>query len=286
MDAISVTVRRGTVTEAVHRVDAVAVRDGEIVAAAGDVELVCFLRSSAKPIQAQPLVRAFADLADEEVAIASGSHRAEPRQLDAVRRVLERAGATEDDLECGDQPGRPPGPIHHNCSGKHAGMLAACRANGWPTRGYVAQEHPVQQEILRDVSAAAGVEDVSTAIDGCGVPCFALSLVASARLLTRVDPRVAAAMRARPELVGGDGATDTELMRLLPGWIAKGGAEGLFCAAAPDGLGIALKVEDGNGRAQRPALHAFLATLRVELPAFERVPITNSRGEAVGEVAV
>src|SRR2546425_1162356 len=230
MDAISVTVRRGAVTEAVHRVHAVAVRDGEVVAAAGDASLVSYLRSSAKPIQALPLVRAFDDLDDAEIAIACGSHRAEPAQIQAVRRLLARAEATQSDLECGDQPGRLPGPIHHNCSGKHAGMLAACRANGWPRRGYIDIEHPLQQEILRDVADAAGVDDVPTGVDCCGVPCFALSLVASARLLSRLEPRAATAMRAHPELVGGRGSVDTELMQALPGWIAKGGAEGLFCA--------------------------------------------------------
>jgi len=286
MNAISVTVRRGAITEAVHRVHAVAVRDGDVVAEAGDPGLVCYLRSSAKPIQAQPLVRAYDDLDDAEIAIACGSHRAEPAQIEAVRRLLARAEATESDLECGEQPGRLPGPIHHNCSGKHAGMLAVCRANGWSRQGYSYLDHPVQQEILRDVKEAAGVENVPTGIDGCGVPCFALSLVASARVLTQLDARAASAMRAHPELVGGKGSVDTDLMRALPGWIAKGGAEGLFCAAAADGLGVAVKVEDGNGRAQRPALHRFLDGLGIDLPGFERIPIENSRGEIVGEVGV
>src|SRR6266508_1953808 len=176
MDAISVTARRGDVVEAVHRVHAVAVRDGEILATAGNGELVCYLRSSAKPIQAHQLVRAYAD-----------------------------------------------------------------------------------------VDEASGVSDHATAIDGCGVPCFAMPLPAMARLLTRAEARVARAMRARPELVGGTGAPDTELMRALRGWIAKGGAEGLFCAAAPDGTGVALKIEDGSFRGMKPALHRFfLDALGVE----------------------
>jgi L-asparaginase II len=94
-------------------------------------------------------------------------------------------------------------------------------------------------------------------------------------------------MRARPELVGGRGSPDTELMRALPGWIAKGGAEGLFCAAAPDGTGIALKAEDGSYRSAKPALHRFfLDALGLELPGFDRVPLRNSRGEVVGELAI
>ena len=115
---------------------AVAVREGETVAAAGDAGLVTFFRSSAKPLQALLLVRACPDLDDRLVAIACASHRAEPEQLDAVRDLLAAAPATGDDLELGLQEGRPPERIHHNCSGKHAGMLAVCRARGWPTEGY------------------------------------------------------------------------------------------------------------------------------------------------------
>ncbi len=286
MDAISVTVRRGAVVEAVHRVHAVAVSDGGVLAAAGDPGLVCYLRSCAKPIQALPLVRAYDHLDDAEVAIACASHRAEPAQLEAVRLLLARAGAIEDDLECGEQEGRARGRIHHNCSGKHAGMLAACRANGWPREGYRLPEHPLQLENLRDVAAAAGVgaDEIPTAVDGCGVVTFAVSLERAAGLLTRAHERAAQAMRACPELVGGDGSPDTELMRALPGWIAKGGAEGLFCAAGPDALGVALKVADGSARALKPALHGFLTELGFELPAFERVPIENSRGEIVGSL--
>src|SRR5665213_3177177 len=119
MDPISVTVRRGSVVESVHRVH-VARSDG---VERGE-DLVCFLRSSAKPVQAIPFVEAYDDLDDDEIAIACASHRADPAQLAAVRKVLARAGATVDDLECGPQEGRPEGKLGHNCSGKHAGMLA------------------------------------------------------------------------------------------------------------------------------------------------------------------
>ena len=127
-EPVTVAVRRGAVVEAVHRVH-VAFTDGR---SHGDPDLVCFLRSSAKPLQAIPFVEGYDDLPDDEIAIACASHRAEPEQLAAVRRVLERAGATVDDLENGLQEGRPEGKLGHNCSGKHAGMLAACRAHGWP----------------------------------------------------------------------------------------------------------------------------------------------------------
>jgi L-asparaginase II len=145
MDALRVTVTRGDVVEAVHRVHAVAVRGGDVVAAAGDPGLVSFLRSSWKPIQAVALAESYDDLTDEELAIACASHQAEPAQLDAVRRLLARAGASVDELENGEQAGRPEGRLGHNCSGKHSGMLAACRARSWPTRGYRLPGHPLQQ---------------------------------------------------------------------------------------------------------------------------------------------
>jgi L-asparaginase II len=281
MDTISVTAERGRVVEARHRVHAVAVRDGGVVATAGDPGFVSFLRSSLKPIQAIPLAEGYDDLTDAELAIASASHRAAPAQLDAVRALLARAGATVDDLENGEQECRPEGRLGHNCSGKHAGMLAACRAHGWPLAGYRLPEHPLQRRIASEVEEAE-----ATGVDGCGVPTFALPLVRMAGLLTRVPPRIADAMRARPELIGGDGSPDTELMRALPGWIAKGGAEGLLCAAGPDGLGVALKVEDGAFRAIAPALHVFLGRLGLALPAFSDVPVFNSRNEVVGSLRI
>jgi L-asparaginase II len=292
MDPISVAVRRGPFVESLHLVHAVAVQDGAVVAEAGDPTFLTSLRSSAKPFQALPLVRARNDLDDADVAIASASHRAEPGQIEAVRRLLAKAPATEDELEVGLQEGRPPEPIYHNCSGKHAGMLATCRARGWPTEGYRLPVHPLQDEILAEIAAAAEVEpdELEIGVDGCGVVCFALPLERVAFMFSRLETReggrlVADAMQAHPQLVGGAGQPDTELMRTLPGWIAKGGAEALFCAAGPDGLGIALKTQDGGYRALRPAIASFLARLGRELgPGFARVPVRNSRGEEVGEL--
>ena len=290
-EPIVVVVRRGSVVEARHRVHAVVVRGGEVVETAGEPALVSFLRSSSKPIQALPLARAREDLDDRELAIACASHRAEPAQLDAVRRLLADAPARERELECGIQEGRPPDPLHHNCSGKHAGMLALCRAHGWRSDGYRHEAHRVQRAMAGAHAEAAGVDEDSlpTAIDGCGVITFALSLERTARAFGRLaelrgGDRVAAAMRAHPELVGGAGQADTELMRALPGWIAKGGAEGLMCAAG-DGLAAAVKVEDGSSRPMRPALHAIFGRIGLELPAdFARVPVRNAHGEEVGEI--
>jgi L-asparaginase II len=291
-EPIRVAVRRGSVVEAVHRVHAVAVQDGAVVAEAGEPALVAFLRSSSKPLQALPLARARSDLDDAELAIAAASHPGEPPHVKAVRALLEKAPASEFDLECGRQEGRPPEPIYHNCSGKHAGMLALARANGWPTEGYRLPTHPVQRAMLAEHAAAAqiGEGEVPTAVDGCGVVTFALPLERIAFVFSRFErleggARVAAAMRAHPQLIGGRTGADVALMQELSGWIAKNGAEGLACAAGPGGLGIALKSEDGSQRPMRPALAAFLARLDVSLDAFASISVTISRGEEVGRVS-
>jgi L-asparaginase II len=288
-EPISVLVRRGAVVEAVHLAHAVAVEGGAVVAERGEPDLVTYMRSAAKPFQALPLVRARDDLSDAEIAIACASHLADAAQLKAVRSLLAKAPAAEDELECGVD-GDPPARIKHNCSGKHAGMLALCRSEGWPSRNYRLGDHPVQRGVMAEIAAAADVvaEDVPTALDGCGVVTFALPLERMAFAFSRLEEldggsRVAAAMRAHPALIRGERAADTSLMRALPGWIAKGGAEGLLCAAGPGGLGIALKVQDGNMRAMKPALGAFLADLGRPVRGFSPLPVVNSRGEKCGE---
>jgi L-asparaginase II len=278
-EPISVTALRGETVESVHRVHAVAVRNGEVVASAGDPALVTFMRSAAKPIQALPLVRARDDLDERDLAIASASHLADEQQLAAVKALLAKAPATGADLECGPFEGSK---LKHNCSGKHAGMLALCHAQGWPYEGYRLADHPCQQAMLGEIAALAETNDIPTAIDGCGVVTFALSLERMARAFTRIDERVAAAMRAHPELIRGPKALDTMLMQAHSGWIAKGGAEGLLCASSPDGLGLALKVEDGTHRALDPALGLFLDSIGLDGSAFGPVPLRNSRDEIVG----
>ena len=273
---------------------AVAVRDGAVVAEAGDGgDLTCFMRSSSKPIQALPLARARGDLDARDLAIASASHRATDDQIAAVRRLLAKAPATEDDLEVGLQHGRPPQPIFHNCSGKHAGMLALAKAHNWPTAGYRLPDHPVQQASLAAHAEAAQLEphELPTATDGCGVVTFALPLERIAHAYSRMTQlphgqRIADAMRAHPELVGGPDGADLHLMQNAHGWFAKGGAEGLLCAAGPDGTGIALKTEDGSTRPLEPALAAFLEPLGVDLATLAETPIRNSRGDRVGELLV
>jgi L-asparaginase II len=289
-DPITVAVHRGEVVESRHRAHAVAVQDGAVIAEAGDGGLVTFMRSSAKPIQALPLSRATPELEEEALAIACASHQALAEQLDAVRLLLAAAPAGEDELECGPA-GHPPERIKHNCSGKHAGMLALCRAHGWDSPGYRLADHPCQRAMLTEVARAADVaeDELATAVDGCGVVTFALPLERMALAFARLErldggDRVAAAMRAHPGLIRGPGGVDTMLMRAREGWIAKGGADGVMCAAGPSGLGVALKVEDGAGRAVGPALASFLETVGYPVNKLEVAPVQNSRGEVVGEI--
>src|SRR3954470_24866723 len=299
-DVLRVAVRRGTFVESVHEVHGVAVRDGETVASFGDPSLTASLRPSAKPLQALPLARAYPGLGEQDLAIASASHYGTAQHVEAVRRLLAATGGSEDALHCRVPDDRAaaarrapaPEPIYNNCSGKHAGMLATCRANGWPVEGYRHADHPLQQLLLGEVAAAAELEpgEVGTGIDGCGVVAFAIPLERAARAFARLETldggdRIAAAMHAHPVLVGGEGATDTVLMQGHPGMVAKGGADGLLCAGGR-GAGLALKVADGNGRALRPALAVLAAELGLPLPEFEQVTLDNRHGEAAAIVAL
>ena len=282
---ISVVAERGGVVESTHRVHAVAVRDGKVVDSAGDAELVTFMRSAAKPLQALPLALEHPDLPAEELAIACASHEAREEQLAAVSALLARADSGPDDLECGAQDGSR---LRHNCSGKHAGMLLRAHANGWPREGYRLAEHPLQRELHGLVAEAAGLRasDVPTGIDGCGVVAYAMSLRSMAEAFARLvrgeldgADVVTAAMQAKPDLIGGPSAADSTFMRARKGAIAKRGAEGVLCAALPDGTGIALKVEDGANRAAGPALGQFIS-----VDSLIETQVTNSRNEQVGRV--
>jgi L-asparaginase len=285
MDPISVAVERGGVVESRHRVHAVAVRNGDVVEARGNAEFTTFMRSAAKPLQALLLTREYEDLRDEELAIACASHGARPEQLDAVKALLARAWATEDDLECGPVDGSR---LRHNCSGKHAGMLAVCAARGWPREGYRLRRHPLQHAIVAELSEATAVPagEIPLAVDGCGVVTVALRLERMAHAFARLAcreldgaARVVAAMTANPDLVEAPGWAATEVMHALPGAVAKGGAEGLLCVGLPDGIGVALKAEDGAARAVLPAAAEFLG-----LSPLAESPIDNSRGDLVGRM--
>ncbi|WP_245588512.1 asparaginase [Deinococcus pimensis] len=309
---------RGGMRESAHRVH-VAVVDpsGHLVASAGDADLVTFPRSSSKPVQALPLAEAVPDLSTEELAIACASHAGTDEHLRVVRRLLERAGLGPGALRCGTHPpfdadaalalacrGEAPGALHHNCSGKHAGMLLTCVARGWPVEGYTEPDHPLQQEILMLHAELGGTDDVIAGRDGCSVVAVATHLHAAGRIFARFAApsgphagtleRVFTAMSGHPFLIAGRGRLDTELMPRVAGAMSKMGAEGFFGLAlretARGPLGVAIKVEDGGERARAHVTLAVLEALGVEVQGelydlYPRV-LTNFAGYEVGEVTV
>lgn len=321
-----VGVFRGAVLESLHA-GSVAVADamGRLVAAVGDPETVTYLRSSLKPVQALTVVVSGAvdrfGITAEELAVIAASHSAEPEHQRAVRSVLAKAGLSVEQLRCGPHPplhgptasalaraGERPTPLHNNCSGKHAGMLAAARALGLPLETYLDPEHPVQERnraLLAELSGVAAAA-IPVGVDGCGAPTFALPLRAMARLFARLAQpehlpapyreaaaRVLAAMRQHPRLVAGTDRFDTALLeRLGDRLVCKGGAEALHCAGLVEtGLGVAVKIGDGGARAVAPAVLATLAGLGVAgeadlaaLAAYARPRVENTQGRTVGEL--
>jgi L-asparaginase II len=322
--AVLAYVRRSGRIESEHFGQAVVCdREGRIAAAFGDPAVAVYLRSAAKPFQAVTCLSLGAGerfgWSDDELAVVCASHSASPEHLARVRAILERSGWTPDDLLCGPHPpldaaerdsliraGRPFHRIHNNCSGKHAGMLAACRVQGWDGATYLDREHPLQRENASTMAAFAGLRGrpLETGVDGCGVPTFYLPLDRLATAYARLGrpeaapveyvphaQRVLTAMRERPLLTAGQGRFTVALAERTGGRVvAKTGAEGLFCAAIPElGLGVAVKVADGGERAHAAAtcriLREFLPDLDWrEIAAASNPPIRNTRGEPVGEI--
>jgi L-asparaginase II len=300
-----VVVERGGRVESEHRF---AWRLGDDA----DGEYV-FVRSAAKPLQALPAVRAGVierlGLDDRHVAIACASHGGSPEHVARVAEILAACGLGVDDLACGAVPPRDPRVaaalegrprrIHHNCSGKHALGLALCVVEDWPVVGYLAADHPLQRAIAAAVAEGLGVDAPAQAVDGCGMPTFYAPLGALAGAFGRLasgglgpaGTRVAAAMRAHPELVAYRGAIDTELMAALP-VVAKIGAEAVIAMGCEDGRGLAVKVADGALRALDPAAVwaasevLGLAAEGAPLHALAEPTVRNSRGDVVGRLAV
>ncbi|WP_311765165.1 asparaginase [Streptomyces zingiberis] len=281
--------------------------DGGEVLALGDVTSPVGPRSANKPFQAAAMLRAGAPLAGEQLAVAAGSHAGEPFHLERVAEILAAAGLREADLHNPSAPpldpveaeallasGGRPSRVTMNCSGKHAGMLAACVAAGWPVEGYLSPEHPLQRLVSAEVADATGEPVAHTGTDGCGAPVLAVSLTGLAHAYRRcvlAEPdtprrRVADAMRAHPEYVGGTRRHDTWLMRGLPGALAKMGAEGVQAVALPDGRALALKIEDGAARAVGPVLRRALRLLGVDgsLPGLLGDAPVHGGGFRVGEI--
>jgi L-asparaginase II len=329
-----VEVTRGGITESRHRGHVVAVEpDGTIDAYLGVPETVTYLRSSAKPHQAIPLVASGAadrfGFSEREIALACGSHSGEPIHTEVAAAMLKKIGLGPERLKCGihepfspevsrrlREKGEEPNVLQNNCSGKHAGMLALALHLGAPIETYDEPTNPVQLAIGKTISEFSGIaiEDIAVGTDGCGVPVFGITVKAMALMYARLASppaefddqtrkacaRIVSAMTTYPELVGGTSdRLDTEIMRAAKGrLVSKVGAEGVYtvgifpCEDWPRGLGLALKIEDGDDHRARPTV--VIESLRQldilageSLEAMSRYaffPVRNRRGDVVGEV--
>lgn len=323
-DPVLVEVTRGQRVESVHR-GAIAVVDasGGVRAAIGDIGQRVFPRSAVKSIQQLPLVESGAadryGLGNAELALACSSHNGEPRHVATARKMLAAAGRSEADLACGGHPpagheaadalvraGEPWGRIHDNCSGKHSGFICLACGIGVDPAGYEKPDHPAQRAISAALADVTGADLGEPAVDGCSIPAYAIPLQNLAQGFARMATgkglsreRAAAARRlldactAEPFMMAGTGRYDTAMLTTFGKRLfLKGGAEGVICAALPDlGFGIAIKVDDGSGRAIEPLLSSVLDAL---LPMDERErkvvaarrvqAITTRTGAAVGEI--
>ncbi len=323
---VLVEVTRGGMVESRHRgAFVVADAEGKVLLHAGEPERLVYPRSAIKPLQALALVESGAADAfgctPAEISLACASHDGEPLHSEAVKAWLDRLGMTPADLECGShlpyneaaahaliREGRAPGPEHNNCSGKHSGFLAVAQQLGVPHQGYIDFSHPVQQTLLGILESLCGLDlrDAPRGIDGCGIPQYGTPLgnlaLAMARFADPADQperrqqacrRVREAIAAEPAMIAGERRFCTKVIRATKGRaLVKTGAEGVFCAAIPElGLGVALKIDDGAGRAAEVALGALLgrlgivdAALAETLQPILRPSILNRAGRSVGEI--
>jgi len=299
---------RGGLVESVHHGHLVGLTAaGATAVVVGDPDVTFFPRSSLKPVQAVGMLRAGLDLSGELLGLAAASHSGEPAHLQGVGRILAGAGLTPDDLQ--NTPGLPldpdaaaawrraglaPAPMAQNCSGKHAAMLATCRAAGWATAGYLDPAHPLQVVVRATVEELTGVPVVHTTVDGCGAPLYSTTPAGLARAFGRIgtappatpEGRVAAALRAHPWWVAGTGRDVTRLAAAVPGLIAKDGAEGVFAAALPDGRAVVVKVLDGSPRPLATVVAAAFRALGADAPDLDtaaRTPVLG-HGVPVGRV--
>lgn len=320
---ITVAYRGGHPENIHHGSIAVVNAQGALLASLGDVDSPLFTRSSLKPFQAMPLIALAADrygLTDADVALLCASHNGEPMHVARAAALLAKIGAGESSLACGShvpfffstngitpESGSRFNRLHHNCSGKHTGMLLLAHALGAPQAGYLDTAHAVQLEIACSVSHFSGVPvaDLVRGIDGCSAPNYALPLRSLAHAFARLtldepDPvygkaplRIARAMSQHPELVSGQGRNDLALMRAGRGdWVSKVGADGVQALASfSRGIGIAAKVSDGQ---LAPLMVAFVSALdqldwldadsRAALASLIPPPLKNAAGIEVGEM--
>ena len=326
MSVMLVEVTRGDVVESIHRGDVAVVRhDGSVLFQLGDIEHVCFMRSSSKPIQAIAalecgIVEKYG-LNLTEIAMTMSSHSGEKEHIDILNEMLRKIGIGINILQCGTHEplgvdaarelilkGQTPTSLHCNCSGKHLGQIAAAKATGLPLEHYYEFGGGIQSEIQDIISKFSGVEGskIELGIDGCGIPVYGMPLrnmaLAYANLCNEsfMDGRynksqntVLSAMTVHPEMIGGKGRFDTELISHFGDrLIGKFGDEGVYCAGLiGKGIGIALKIEDGNMRAVGPVIYETLQKMEVinnveMLPLKEswNPPIKNHKNEKVGEI--
>ncbi|PZS34126.1 MAG: asparaginase [Pseudonocardiales bacterium] len=296
-------VTRNGFVESHHRGSLVLLdASGEVAVSAGAPERSIMPRSSLKPLQAITMVECGFPGRDGSLALAASSHDGADIHLAVARSILAAAGLDESALQC--PPDLPYGReamlahvraggaaqrICHNCSGKHAAMLATCVANGWDIDSYRAVEHPLQVAIRAGIEASSGEAVEASGVDGCGAPAHAITLVGLARAFAAVaratDATPAAlvrdAMRAHPDLIGGAGRVVTELTARVDGLLCKDGAEGVWGAALPDGRAFAAKVDDGGVRALGPVLAAALRYWGLDNDVVRRWSTVEVLGAAV-----
>jgi len=305
---VLVQVRRSDLVESEHRGHVVIVdAEGRVRAALGDPDVVIYPRSAVKPLQALAMLEAGLDVDGSDLALSAASHSGEPFHAAAVRSMLAAVDLDEGFLQCppdlpaGEQArtahlaaGGGPQRVLMNCSGKHAAMLRTCVVNGWPLDSYLDPQHRLQERIRATIAGLADCEPGPPSVDGCGAPLWPLPLVGLARAMAAVlgrpaGARVASAMRAFPEFSGGTTRDVTQLMRGLPGVVAKDGAESVQAMVAETErgrFGVALKVLDGSERARPVVAAAALRALGLDSPVLTELaeaPILGA-GRRVGAV--
>ncbi|MCW2829519.1 MAG: asparaginase [Aeromicrobium sp.] len=305
MDVLAEVVRSGLVESrhrgVVVRVDAA----GDVVWSRGDPGTVIFPRSANKPIQALGMLRAGLPLDGRLLALSTASHSGEPFHLEAVREILTLAGLDEQALQTPPsypldphehanllRAGGGRAPINMDCSGKHAAMLLTCVVNGWPTDSYLDPQHPLQRVIGETFTEMTGGPPAVVGTDGCGAPLLATSLLQLARAVGRLvqsptgslGGRLVGAMVSHPDYVSGSRRAERELMRAVPGVVAKSGAESVYVVGMPDGAALALKIEDGGERPLHLVMGRALELAGVEAPMLRDRPPVLGGGKRVGEV--
>lgn len=273
-EPIAVATRSG-LEESLHHGAGVGVSaDGAIVARVGDPTLVVYPRSCLKPLQAQAMISLGLQLPHDLLAVACASHDGMPMHIDAVRSILSMHGLAESDLQ--NTPDRPlfdrasvpsPASVYQNCSGKHAAMLATCVVNRWPTKGYLAVDHPLQVAITSGIEAL-GCSVHHIGIDGCGAPTHALSLDQLARsfgTLSATNAPVAEAMRSNAEMLGGPNRDVTWWTQAIPGCMAKEGAAAVMAIGMDDGRAVAFKIAAGADPARRAVVPQALRSIGVDV---------------------